>query len=142
MAGMKFWNLTYNDPGRWAEVHAISGKPLNFWETLKSGGSGSPRGVMLTFPGGDGLLTETSNMKYCNAQRMRSGVVLYFKVRLEVYGIPLQRGSVLRIETSRRQAESFPAQLRIVMRNHSCIDLACSENNAAVWLRFLNAALL
>lgn len=138
---MKFWNLTYNDPSRWAEVHAISGKPLNFWESLKSGGSGSPRGVMLSFPDGGELLSETSNVKYCNAQRMRSGVVLYFKVRLEMYGIPLQRGSVLRVETSRRQAESFPCQIRIVLRDHAHIDLVCSEQSVGEWQRFLNSAL-
>lgn len=87
---MRCWNLTYNDPGRWAEVHAISGKPFSFIAGIKAGGTGSPRGILLHLPGEmNHMLSETSNADYCNIQRTCEGAILFFKVRLEVYGIPI-----------------------------------------------------
>ena len=84
------WNLTYADPDRWAEVHAISGKPLPWWKK-----SGSPRLRLL-----DGsaevkaLVDETADVKWANLQRTQSGAILYFRVRLEVYGVPWNRGDI------------------------------------------------
>lgn len=83
---MRYWNLTYNDPGRWAEVHAIAGAPLNFFQSIKAGGTGSPR-AMLTKSGNvelDELLDSTSVIKYCNFERTSNGMVMYVRVRLEV----------------------------------------------------------
>ena len=84
------WNLTYADPDRWAEVYAISGKPLRWWKK-----SGSPRLRLL-----DGsaevqaLVGETSDVKWANLQRTQLGAILYFRVRLEVYGVPWNRGDI------------------------------------------------
>ena len=92
---MRLWNLTYNDPRRWAEVHAISGKPLGFWASLKSGGTGSPRAELV---GGSGevhaLVGVDSARTACNFERTADGAILYFRSRLEVYGAPLRRGEV------------------------------------------------
>ena len=102
------WNLTYADPDRWAEVYAISGKPLPWWKK-----SGSPRLRLL-----DGsaevksLVDETADVKWANLQRTQSGAILYFRVRLEVYGMPCAKsetswsitvkpeGSILTLEHS------------------------------------------
>lgn len=137
---MKYWNLTYNVPDRWEEVYAICGRPLSFWETVKMGGSGSPRGVLVGVPGELGeLLSETSYVKYCNVQRMSDGGLIYCKVRLEVYGIPVNRADVLRVESSRRQADAFDRQVSIVLRNGRQIDVACSQTNVETWQRFLGS---
>lgn len=92
---MRLWNLTYNDPGRWAEVHAISGKPLGFWASLRSGGTGSPRAELV---GGSGEVAELvgvdSARTACNFERTAGGAILYFRSRLEVYGAPLRLGDV------------------------------------------------
>lgn len=78
------WNLTYADPDRWREVHAVSGRPLAWWQR-----SGSPRMRLLDGPPAVvRLLDETSDVKWANFQRTQSGGILYFRVRLEVYGIP------------------------------------------------------
>ena len=123
-------------------MYAICGRPLSFWQTLKLGGSGSPRGVLVAAPGELGtLLDETSYVKYCNVQRMSSGALLYCKVRLEVYGLPIDASSVLRIESSKREADAFNRQVSIVLRNHIAVDIACSERNVDEWQRFLGAAL-
>jgi hypothetical protein len=34
------------------------------------------------------LLEETSDIKWANLQRTQAGAILYFRVRLEVYGMP------------------------------------------------------
>ena len=84
------WNLTYADPDRWAEVYAISGKPLPWWKK-----SGSPR---LRLLGGSAevqaLMNETADVKWANLQRTQSGAILYFRVRLEVYGVPWNRRDI------------------------------------------------
>lgn len=78
------WNLTYADPDRWKEVYAICGPPLPWWKR-----SGSPRMRLLQGPPQiDRLLGETSDIKWANLQRTQAGGILYFRVRLEVYGVP------------------------------------------------------
>ena len=136
---MKCWNLTYNDAGRWEEVYAVCGRPLSFWQSVKAGGSGSPRGVLVSAPGFLGeQLDETSYVKYCNVQRMHDGGLLYCKIRLEVYGLPIRRSEVLRVERMKRNADAFGILIRIVFRDHRSIDIACDERNAESWQRFLS----
>ena len=84
------WNLTYADPDRWAEVYTISGKPLPWWKK-----SGSPR-VRLRDGSAEvkALVDETADVKWANLQRTQSGAILYFRVRLEVYGVPWNRRDI------------------------------------------------
>ena len=78
------WNLTYADPDRWQEVYAISGKPLPWWKR-----AGSPRMRLLDGPDPvSAMIDETSDVKWANLQRTQAGAILYFRVRLEVYGMP------------------------------------------------------
>ena len=78
------WNLTYADPDRWKEVHAISGQPLPWWKR-----TGSPRMRLLRGPDPlSSMIEETSDVKWANLQRTQAGAILYFRVRLEVYGLP------------------------------------------------------
>ena len=78
------WNLTYADPERWKEVYAISGHPLPWWKK-----SGSPRMRLMQGPQPvSELLEETSDIKWANLQRTQAGAILYFRVRLEMYGMP------------------------------------------------------
>ena len=85
------WNLTYADPDRWQEVYAISGKPSH------GGSAGSPRMRLLDGPGPvSDMIEETSDVKWANLQRTQAGAILYFRVRLEVYGLPaLRRDAVV-----------------------------------------------
>ena len=78
------WNLTYADPERWKEVYAVSGPPLPWW---KRSGSSRMRLMQGPQPVGE-LLEETSDIKWANLQRTQAGAILYFRVRLEVYGVP------------------------------------------------------
>ncbi|MDA0728534.1 MAG: hypothetical protein O3B70_02665 [Bacteroidetes bacterium] len=78
------WNLTYADRDRWNEVYAIAGRPLPWWKR-----SGTSRMRLCEGPGPiSALLEETSDIKWANFQRTQAGAILYFRVRLEVYGVP------------------------------------------------------
>ena len=93
---MRHWNLTYNDPDRWREVYAVAGRPLGFSQTLINGFRGRPTGspraqlVGASRPEIQDLLTLTDNLKWANIQRTQNGVILYFRVLLETYGIPFK----------------------------------------------------
>lgn len=92
---MRLWNLTYNDPRRWAEVHSISGQPVGFWSSLRSGGTGSPRAELLGGSGEvDALVGVAADRTGCNFERTMAGAILYFRSRLEVYGAPIPRGGI------------------------------------------------
>jgi len=83
------WNLTYADPDRWKEVHAISGQPLPWWKR-----TGTPRMRLLRGPDPlSSMIEETSDVKWANLQRTQTGAILYFRVRLELYGMPCARAT-------------------------------------------------
>ena len=94
-----FWNLTYNDPGRWREVEAISGKRFGIWkgmiQTLKGKPIGSTRTRLLScsnHPSFEKLLGSSDTRRGLNFESTSDGVIAFFKVRLELYGTPIRRG--------------------------------------------------
>ena len=141
---MRLWNLTYNDPRRWAEVHAISGKPLGFWASVKAGGTGSPRAELVGGSGElDALVGVASDRTGCNFERTDHGAILYFRSRLEVYGAPFRQGEISGIT---RMPEGTGERITVWCgctdsdgTTHSgSIDLRCSTANAQrmeAWVR-------
>ena len=96
---LPFWNLTYNDPNRWREVEAICGRRMTAWQgirgSLKGSPIGSPRATLLACSGNEALeaiLESQSERRIINFEQTSGGVIAYFKVRLELYGIPFRRG--------------------------------------------------
>ena len=94
-----FWNLTYNDPNRWKEVEAICGRRMTAWqgirESIKGRPIGSPRATLIACSGNEALraiLESQSERRIINFEQTSGGVIAYFKVRLELYGIPFRRG--------------------------------------------------
>lgn len=139
---MRYWNLTYNDPGRWAEVHAIAGAPLNFFQSIKAGGTGSPR-AMLTKSGNvelDELLDSTSVIKYCNFERTSNGMVMYVRVRLEVYGIPFRNYDLLRVEGLLARG-NMGFGVRIVLREGGEVHLEVKQEHQRKLIAWLNRAI-
>lgn len=98
---MRYWNLTYNDPDRWREVYAISGPPLGFVAGIRASlsgrSTGSPKAELVdaSCESLRDLLQLTSNLKWANFQRTQNGAILYFRVLLETYGLPLRTGEVV-----------------------------------------------
>lgn len=93
------WNVTYNDPHRWQEVYAISGKRVGGWkgvlETIRGRSIGSPA---VQLQGCDGLdefqhlFQSQTHRVSLNFMRTSAGIIGFCKVRLEVYAIPIRRG--------------------------------------------------
>ncbi|WP_306640075.1 hypothetical protein [Sanyastnella coralliicola] len=134
---MRYWNLTYNDPDRWDEVYAITGRPVPFFKGIAQGGTGSPRGVLIDVPGeASEMLGETSNVKYCNLQRTQQGAILYFKIRLEVYGIPLGDHEVLSMRRELQNRTSHPCVFTLNLASGKQIQIACDEAKAGAWELF------
>ncbi len=139
---MKYWNLTYNDPGRWAEVHAISGTPLNFFQSIKAGGTGSPRAI-LSKSGNlelDELLESTSVIKYCNFERTSNGMIMYVRVRLEVYGIPLRNYDLLRVEGLLVRG-NMGYGVRLVLREGGEVLLEVKQEHQRKMISWLNKSI-
>ena len=105
---MMVWNVTYNDPGRWREVHAVAGPKWGWLEGLIATVKGCPIGSpKLHLEAVDGLPklehggADQQQLTPINFQRTRAGAVAYTKVRLEVYGIPFRWDEV---QSTPRQA--------------------------------------
>lgn len=90
------WNVTYNDPNRWKEVHAFAGPRLPWCkgirETVAGRSLGSPKLDLVHITGipelqalRDGLSERTA----INFLRTAEGLIAFTKVRLEVYAIPI-----------------------------------------------------
>ena len=137
---MNCWNLTYNDPGRWEEVYAICGRPISFLKGIMQGGTGSPRGVLIDVPGESASqLLETSNIKYCNFQRTEKGAILFFKVRLEVYGIPIRETDVVSIRLEHRKSNAFQHAIILMLGTGKQIEIACQQDKQGAWEKFLKS---
>lgn len=134
---MDYWNLSYNDPGRWAEVHAVSGTPLKLMETLFSGGAGSPRGILVSAsdPVG-GLLKESHSNVYCNFQRTRNGGILYFRIRLETMGVPIRATSISELKVYYVKGSDFPCRLKMEV-GEDYIEIGVHETNMRKMERFV-----
>lgn len=92
-----FWNVTYNDPGRWQEVYAQSGPRLGWLAgmraTLAGFPVGSPKMVLERVEGLEELQAmhdAVHDRTPINFLRTQHGVVAFTKVRLEVYAIPMR----------------------------------------------------
>lgn len=139
---MRHWNLTYNDPNRWAEVYAISGQPLGVFEAIRAGWKGqsvgSPKAVLTgaTCANLNDLLHLTSNLKWANFQRTTHGGILYFRVLLETYGMPIRKGDLETLKLSRAATQN--AQLHLVDAAGECLTFEGPEDRMvrlAAWCR-------
>ncbi len=112
---LPFWNLTYNDPGRWREVERICGSRVTAWQgilkSLRGNPVGSPRAALFACSGDNKLvaLIEThSDKRTLNLEQTTKGAIAYFKVRLELYGIPFRRGEWVGCEQQPKTDDSPP----------------------------------
>ncbi|MDA8606251.1 hypothetical protein N9L13_04390 [Flavobacteriales bacterium] len=125
---MMHWNVTYNDPNRWKEVHAICG-PKWPWmdamrQTLKGRPLGSPKLDLVGLEGLGDLQSMRDDLTHrtpVNFQRTQGGVMAFTKVRLEVYAIPIRRQELelLRIEPSETSATLATLTLEFKREGHS-----------------------
>lgn len=70
------------------EINAHVGKSYGFMERLKLGGIGSPRYEIIQSDDKiRKLLAIDNSIDYCNIELRKSGVALYFRSRVDTYGL-------------------------------------------------------
>ncbi|NQX93049.1 MAG: hypothetical protein HRT74_13170 [Flavobacteriales bacterium] len=135
---MKYWNLSYNDPKRWNEVFQVSGARYKFFERIKAKASGSPRSVLKEAPNQelDALLKSTTPIKYCNWEVTKNGGILYVRVLLETYGIPVSKDDIVGIEE--QKMDEHNSLFLFSYRDGSRMSCEISTQNASKMHSFLN----
>ena len=88
-------NVSYNDPERWRQVHAVSGAPLPFFTSLFSGGRGSPAGRFRDASNAEmkSILAPGTADVRVNFERTAEGGIMYFRALLETWAVPLSRNT-------------------------------------------------
>lgn len=135
---MMVWNVTYNDPGRWREVYGVAGPKWGWMEGLIATVKGCPIGSpKLNLESVDGLPelehggADQQQLTPINFQRTRAGAVAYYKVRLEVYGIPLRWDEVQ--STERRMPISGRPHMELTFKRcDRTITLTLSGSQRAI----------
>lgn len=131
--------MTYNDPDRWREVYAISGKPAGFWKALRTGATGSPRGVIKACSSEEmnQLLGATSAIKYCNFQSTEEGAILFVRVRLEVYGFPMRRALIQSIEFTGSEENASWQTMTITNEDGSYVQFDYQKDKHMKMMKFM-----
>ncbi len=81
-------NVSYNDPKIKRTIHELVGTSYGFVQSIKMGGTGSPRLVIhkasqeIT-----NLLNLNNNINYCNIELRPEGIIIGFRALLESYAL-------------------------------------------------------
>lgn len=117
---MMHWNVTYNDPNRWNEVHAICGPRWPWLDGIRQSRKGNPLGSpkmdLIATEGLAELETMRNDLTHrtgVNFLRTTNGVIAFTKVRLEVYAIPIRCGEVLEVIDEPSHDSPGKAEVRI-----------------------------
>jgi len=136
---MKVFNLSYNDKERLAEVYAITGKPYGLIRSLRRGGSGSVRGILLDAPGEILKLFEGfSYQRFCNIQEMTNGIIIGFRSRLESFGVPMGFDEIARMDVMDLKDQNGKVVLEIENRQNELIKIEYSRFETSSIHKFIS----
>jgi len=80
-------NISYQNKSQEQEINLLVGFSYTFWESLKMGGSGSQKLIVIDcheiF---DPYLKQLQSTKYCNIELRPKGIGLRFRYKLETIG--------------------------------------------------------
>ena len=80
-------NVSYQNKSQEQEINELVGMSYTFWESLKMGGSGSQKLIIIDcheiF---DPYLKQLHSTKYCNIELRPKGIGLRFRYKLETIG--------------------------------------------------------
>ena len=85
----------------------------------------------------DELLSATSVIKYCNFERTANGMVMYVRVRLEMYGIPFRNYDLLRVEGLLARG-NVGFGVRLVLREGGGVELEVKQEHQKKLMAWLN----
>jgi hypothetical protein len=80
-------NVSYQNKSQEQEINNFVGISYTFWESLKMGGSGSQKLIVVDFHEiFDPYLKQLHSAKYCNIELRPKGIGLRFRYKLETIG--------------------------------------------------------
>ncbi len=87
---MQVLNVSYNDPQVKRAVEQACGSPYGFWESVRRGGVGSERILLVDGPASLlEMIDRAEDRGYCSFEARRKGLVIRFRSRLETLAIPI-----------------------------------------------------
>jgi hypothetical protein len=101
---MKIFNVSYKNSDIWDEIHLISGRPYGFLGGIRRGGTGTPRGILEDAP--EDVLNKYKNVQsipYCGFREMKEGLLLYFRIRNEVFTIPMNKKDITNLNWNKKE---------------------------------------
>ena len=81
-------NLSYKDNKLKSKINKEVGSKFNIFEKLKLGGNGSPKLLITDCSSNiNELLSLNNNIKNCNIELRKKGIIIRFRSLLETYGL-------------------------------------------------------
>ncbi len=139
--GVEWLNITYNDPSIKRKVESLCGRPIGLWESIRRGGVGSPRMVLLQAD--HGLLDpfdRVEDRRFFSFEIRTEGVLLRCRSRLETLGLPLGKGTLkeLVLEVPGGQPH---AELSILLQNGAGLRVQLASEHWGTVSRMLRKSL-
>ena len=96
---MELFNISYNDPQVRRTVEGICGRSYRFWESVRRGGTGSYRFLLLDAPGPIlARIDRVEDRRFCSLEVRPGGILVRLKDRLETLAVPFAWADLLRVQ--------------------------------------------
>ncbi len=132
-----WFNISYDDASVRAKVDAICGRPVPFWKSLRTGGTGSPRLILNDGPAALlALIDRAEDRRFVQLEIRENGLLVRLRQRLETIGIPLSWAMIGNLQNGPRSAEGGPALSVILIGGATLVFTAHTSVSGALveWL--------
>ncbi|NMM50009.1 hypothetical protein [Marinigracilibium pacificum] len=140
---MRLYTLSTYYKEIWDEIYSQVGDPYTFWESLRLGGIGSPRLILVDSTDQDinELIFKTNASKDCNIQLLKQGILIRFRSRNDEYGISIKFNEIAKInikslkETDQYQGAKIAS---VVLTSNERVDLVIRKFEINRFNRFVD----
>ncbi|QCK15114.1 hypothetical protein [Mangrovivirga cuniculi] len=112
---METFALSTHYKETWDKIKYLYGDTFTFWESLKLGGIGSPRLILVNSSDEETeeLIKRTNASKNCNIQLLKNGFLIRFRSKNDEYGIGISFNDVKVLKISRFEGDESLDDARI-----------------------------
>ncbi|MCX2744232.1 hypothetical protein OO013_10165 [Mangrovivirga sp. M17] len=112
---METFALSTHYKETWDKIKYLYGDTFTFWESLKLGGIGSPRLILInsTDEETQKLINRTNASKNCNIQLLKNGFLIRFRSKNDEYGIGINFSEIKVLKISRFKEDESLEDARI-----------------------------
>ncbi|HOP43255.1 MAG: hypothetical protein R2810_16305 [Flavobacteriales bacterium] len=132
---MEHYNVSYNDPEVERRIRQRCGPPIGLWRSIRSGGTGSPR--LLLVDGPEDLLTRVyrqEDRRFCNLERRTSGWLFRCRCLLETLAIPLPDRELVGVQLVERAGR---CTYHFILLNGERLSLSAAAEHRRAMVRLL-----